>query len=57
MIEIQIKTDGERILDKFNNKNCTLGETALALLRLEQIKKELLEKEFESELEVREDEE
>ena len=57
MIEIQIKTDGKKVLDKFNNKNCTLGETALVLLRLEQIKIKLLEKEFESEFEVSEEKE
>ena len=54
MIEIQIKTDGKKVLDKFNNKNCTLGETALVLFRLEQIKKLLLEKEFDSEFLVEE---
>ncbi len=57
MIEIIIKIDGEKILDRLNNKNCTLEETALVLYRLEQIKKDLLEKEFESDFEVRVDEE
>lgn len=52
MIEIIIKTDGEKVLDRLNNKDCTLKETAMALFRLEQIKKYLLEKEFESDFEV-----
>jgi len=55
MIEIGIKTDGKKVLDKLNNEDCTLGETALVLLRLEQIKKKLLEKEFEDDFRVEED--
>ncbi len=55
MIKIHIETDGKDILDSFNNKNCTLQETAIVLYRLEQIKSELLAKEFESRFEVEEE--
>ena len=55
MIEIIIKTDGEQILDRFNNKDCTLSETAIVLYRLEQIKQLLLEKEFDSDFMMEED--
>ena len=55
MIEIRIKTDGKKVFDSFNEENPTLKETALINYRLDQIKLELLSKEFDSELEVSED--
>lgn len=57
MIEIYIKTDGGKILDRLNNRDCTLEETSTVLYRLEQIKKLLLEKEFESEFKIEVDDE
>ena len=48
MIEIIIKTDGKKIVEHFNNLNCTLAETSVILYSLEKIKQQLLEKEFES---------
>lgn len=55
MIEIKIRTDGKRIFDAYDEDNPTLKETALIIYRLEQMKLELLSKEFESEFEVSED--
>ena len=54
MIKLIIETNGENIIDQLNNKNCTLLETSLVVYRLEQIKQELLEKEFEDEFNVTE---
>jgi len=48
MIKVVIKTDGETILDEFNNEDCTIAETALVIYRLEQLKLLLLAKEFDS---------
>ena len=56
MIEIKIKTNGEEVADSLNDKDCTYQEVALALLRLKQIEKILIEKEFESKFEAREEE-
>lgn len=55
MIEIVIKTDGKKVFDKFNNIDCTLEETAVVLLRLEQIKYELLGKEFKNDINITQD--
>ena len=52
MIKIQIVTDGENIADSFTDKNCTLQEVAVALLRLKQIEQILIDKEFDSKLEI-----
>jgi hypothetical protein len=54
MIKIHIETNGEEILDEFDNKNCTLEETALVVYRLEQAKQRLLEKEFENKFKMEE---
>ena len=54
MIAIRIKTDGKDILDNFEEHNPTLNEVALIIYRMEEIKKYLLEKEFESKFEVKE---
>ena len=42
MIEIKIKTNGNNIFDSLKDKDCTLGEAALIVYRLEQIKQKLL---------------
>lgn len=55
MIKIQIFTDGERVTDEFNDNDCTLQEVAVALLRLKQIEQILIDKDFESELEIEKD--
>lgn len=52
MIEIHIKTDGEDIIDEFNESNPTLGEVSLVLYRLKQVEQQLIDKEFESKFEV-----
>ena len=58
MIEIIIKTDGEKVLDSIKKKKSTLLENSLVLRRLEEIKLKLLSIDYESELEVnKEDEE
>ena len=57
MIEIVIKTDGKEVYDSFDEDKPTLNEVGLAILRLEQMKKILIEKEFESNFEVRAEEE
>lgn len=49
MIKIIIQTNGEKILDNFEKENSTLIENSLILRRLEEIKKELLDIEYESE--------
>ena len=54
MIEIAIKTDGKKIMEHFDNLNCTFQETASVLYSLEKIKQQLLEKGFEN-VEVREE--
>ena len=51
-IEIQIKAQGDFIADKFNDKDCTLQEVSTALLRLKQIEQILINKDFESLVEV-----
>jgi len=56
MIKIVIATDGEKVLDSFKKKNSTLLENSLVLRRLEEIKVKLLGIEYDSELEVKEDE-
>ena len=52
VIRIEILTDGENIADSLNDKDCTLQEVAVALLRLKQIEQILIDKDFESKLEV-----
>ena len=52
MIKIQILTNGEKIADEFMDKDCTLQEVAVALLRLKQIEQIPIDKDFMSEFEV-----
>jgi hypothetical protein len=57
MIKLSIATNGEKVLDSLNDKDCTLKEVAVTLLRLKQIEQVLIDKDFDSELEVVEDNE
>ena len=56
MIKIQIIVDENgKIFDQLQDKNCTFGEVASALLRLKQIEQILIDKEFEDDLNIKED--
>lgn len=54
MIELSVKVDGSIVLDKYHDESVTLQEVGVVLLKLKQIEKSLLEKEFESDYEVKE---
>lgn len=54
MIEISISTDGKKVADSLKVDNPTLGECSLMVFRLEEIKQEILARDFKSEFEVRE---
>lgn len=56
MIKIQIVANGDQVGDSFESKNTTLIENAIAIRRLEEIKQKLLDIEYDSELEVKENE-
>ena len=56
MIKIQIiVNENGKIFDQLQDKNCTFGEVASALLRLKQIEQILIDKEFEDDLNIKED--
>lgn len=55
MIKIQIIADERGVMDSLKSEKCTLEETSVALFRLKQIEKQLIEKEFESIVEVKEE--
>jgi hypothetical protein len=55
VIEIKIRVDGEDVKDYFKRDRTNLIENALALRRLEEIKKLLLDIEYKSDFEIRED--
>jgi len=55
MIEIIIKVQGNKVADSFTNEKTTLIENSLALRRLEEIKLNLLDLEYESDFETHED--
>jgi len=55
VIEIKIKVDGKDVKDYFKRERTNLIENALALRRLEEIKKLLLDIEYKSDFEIRED--
>lgn len=57
MIEIYVKAYGEKIADHLKLSHTTLVENAVVIRRLEEIKQKLLKKQYESELEVHDDEE
>ena len=55
MIKIQILAEGEKVADSFSKKDTTLIENAVVIRRLEEIKHELLDIEYDSEFESQED--
>jgi len=55
MIKIQILAEGEKVADSFTKKNTTLIENAVVIRRLEEMKQILLDIDYDSELEVKED--
>jgi len=57
MIKLTITTDGEEICDSFIHRNTTLIENALVLRRLKELELKLLQMNYDSKLEVSEDEE
>ena len=52
MISITVNTNGKKVLDSFKKYNTNLQEVAVTLLRLKQIEQELLNIDFENDLEV-----
>ena len=54
MIKIKVETDGKDIFDSFEEETPTLNECALIIFRLEEIKRYLLSKDFESKFEAKE---
>jgi len=56
MIKINIVAEGEKIFDNFKKSDCNLMEVSSALLRLKQIEQKLINMNFDSDLEVVEDE-
>lgn len=54
MIKIKIESNGELITDEFKTKKTTLAENAIVLRRLEEMKRKLLDIEYESEFEIEE---
>jgi len=51
MIKITIAAEGEKVLDSFDKHKTNLIEVAATVLRLEQIKLELLSIKFDSDIE------
>lgn len=51
MIKISIETNGEQVCDEFNKENTNRLEVATALLSLKHIEQELLNIEFDNEVE------
>lgn len=56
MIKLEILTNGKKIYDSFEHKNLTLEECSLVVFRLEQMKQDLINKEFEIELDITKEE-
>lgn len=54
MIRIVIESKQDKVLDNFQTNNLTLQECSLAVIRLEQIKQDLISREFENDFEVKE---
>lgn len=54
MIEIAIKTNGEKIVDSFKKENTNLKEVGSVLLRLKQIEHELIKLEFDDDVNISE---
>lgn len=55
MIKISITANKNVITDCFDDADCTLQEVALALIKLKQIEQILIDKEFKSDFEMREE--
>jgi hypothetical protein len=55
MIDLYIRVNGEKVLDGLKTDDCNLTEVGVALLRLKQIEQVLIDKEFEDDFEVKED--
>lgn len=56
MIQIKIRVEDGKVYDHLNDVECSLEEIGVALLRLKQIEQILIDKNFQSDFEVREDE-
>ncbi len=54
MIDIRIQAKGSKVYDEVHDKKCNMGEVALVVYKLEQIKEQLLSIEFESDISVEE---
>ena len=54
-INIQIEVNGDKIYDSFNHENSTLSENAVALRRLEEIKRDLIDIDYDNDLFIQED--
>ena len=52
MIEYKIKVDNEKVLDEYHDREVTLQEVSLMIYRLEELKINLLAKDFKSEFEA-----
>jgi hypothetical protein len=55
VIEIKIKVDGKDVKDYFKRDRTNLIENALAIRRIEEIKRLLLDIEYKSDFEIKED--
>jgi len=55
MIEVNIKTNGEKVLDSLKKKDATLVEAALVVLRLQQAIDVIINLDFEDDFKVEED--
>ena len=55
MIKIVIAANGDKVMDSFSTKDTTLIENAVVLRTLEEIKLELLDIEYDSDIEAQED--
>ncbi len=55
MIEIKIEVKKGKVFDAFNHKDSTLQENSLAIRRLEEMKLELLNLDYEDDLYVEEE--
>jgi hypothetical protein len=55
VIEIKIRVDGKDVKDYFKRDRTNLIENALAIRRIEEIKRLLLDIEYKSDFEIKED--
>lgn len=54
MIKVTVETDGKEVFDSLEIDKPTLNECSLIKFRLDQIKQDLINRDFESKFEVRE---